>query len=92
MTDANALKHLGKLSEELGELQAAIARCIIQGIDECEPVTKKPNRQWLLEEIADVYANLYLVHEKFGFSMDSISSRAVTKINHLKRWHAMGEP
>lgn len=45
ISDPVDLKHLGKLSEELGECSAAVARCIIQGIDECEPVTGKINRQ-----------------------------------------------
>lgn len=65
ITDSVDLKHLGKLSEELGELQAAVARCIIQGIDEREPVTGKVNRDWLTEEIADVQANLDLVVKRF---------------------------
>lgn len=45
MTDSVDLKHLGKLMEELGECQAAIARCIIQGIDSAEPVTGKINKK-----------------------------------------------
>jgi hypothetical protein len=59
MTRPIDLKHLGKLGEESNELGAAISRCIIQGIDEREPVTGKPNRQWLAEEIADVLANAW---------------------------------
>lgn len=63
LRDANPWKHepdpvklaiLGKLAEELGELQAAIARCIIQGADGCHPVTGKPNLEWLWEEAVDV--------------------------------------
>jgi hypothetical protein len=50
------LKILGKQLEELNELGSATARCIIQGIDGREPVTKKPNREWFMEEVADVYA------------------------------------
>lgn len=45
MTDAINLAHLGKLAEELNECGAAVARCIIQGIDGSEPVTGKPNRE-----------------------------------------------
>lgn len=37
------LKHLGKFGEELGECQAAVSRCIIQGIREKEPIERKPN-------------------------------------------------
>lgn len=55
------IKHLGKLAEELGEASSAVARCLIQGIDESEPVTGKLNRQWLEDELADVCANIQLV-------------------------------
>ena len=37
--DPIRLAILGKLLEELAEAQAIVARCIIQGIDESEPVT-----------------------------------------------------
>lgn len=60
------MKHFGKLSEELGELQAAVARCLIQGIMECEPVTSKPNKQWLEEEIADVEAGAALIMGRYN--------------------------
>lgn len=52
--DPKVQRRFGKTLEELGELTSAVSRCLIQGIDECEPVTGKPNRQWLLEELADV--------------------------------------
>jgi len=93
--DANALKHLGKLAEESSELTSACARCIIQGIDEREPVTGKLNRDWLRDEIADVLANIHLVRVRFGMFSDAdahaINERAERKISHLARWHAMGE-
>lgn len=54
MTKAIDLKHLGKLGEEAGELSAIVCRCIIQGINEYEPVTGKSNREALEDEIADV--------------------------------------
>lgn len=54
------VKILGKLLEELGELQSAAARCLIQGMDEREPVTGKQNRLWLQEELADVDAGIRL--------------------------------
>jgi hypothetical protein len=38
------LKHLGKLIEELSEANSAAARCLIQGIDQVEPITHKPNQ------------------------------------------------
>jgi hypothetical protein len=85
ITNPVDLKHLGKLSEELNECGAAVSRCIIQGMNECEPVTGKENFKWLEDEIADVIANIELVEERFGLY------RQVNRINkkkhHLKAWH-----
>lgn len=83
------LKHLGKLAEECGELNAAIARCIIQGVDEAEPVTGKINRVWLEDEIADVIANIELVGKHFNLDKDRMGARVARKIAHLEQWHAM---
>lgn len=80
---------LGKLSEELGELQAAVARCLIQGIAEKEPVTGKPNVEWLEDEIADVRAGIHLVSTGFGLDNERIKARRLDKIAHLQRWHAL---
>lgn len=81
------LKHLGKLGEEASELSAAVSRCIIQGIDESEPVTGKVNREWLEDEIADVTANIALVTEHFGLDHVRIFQRVIRKMKHLKKWH-----
>lgn len=91
MTAPIDLKHLGKLGEEVNELGSAISRCIIQGIDEAEPVTGKVNRIWLEEEIADVYANLVLVIDHFNLDTARIRTRMVRKQEHLKGWHSMLE-
>jgi NTP pyrophosphatase (non-canonical NTP hydrolase) len=89
MTKPIDLKHLGKLAEELGECGAAVSRCIIQGIDEKEPVTGKVNREWLEDEIADVTANMALVSEHFDLNHERIFKRVVRKMEHLKQWHGM---
>lgn len=83
------LKHLGKLGEELCEAGSAVARCIIQGIDECEPVTRKPNRVWLEDELADVLANVELVVQHFGLDATRMLARGLEKKRHLKAWHSM---
>src|ERR1039458_1231647 len=70
------LKHMGKLGEELGEAQSAVSRCIIQGIDECEPITKKLNRTWLEDELADVLANIELVTRHFDLDRSRMGERA----------------
>lgn len=89
ITDAVDLKHLGKLGEELAECGAAVARCIIQGMDECEPETGKPNRQWLEDEIADVLGNIALVEKRFNLDTVRMAARAERKMAHLRQWHAL---
>lgn len=81
------LKTLGKFLEELGEAVSAGARCIIQGIDGCEPVTGKPNETWLEEELADIAANAQLVVERFNLSRATIEERKLRKMEMLRKWH-----
>ena len=83
------LKHLGKLGEELGEASAAVSRCVIQGIDEREPVTGKLNREWLEDELADVKATMDLAVERFGLDRDRMTARADRKRAALRVWHAL---
>lgn len=92
MTDAIDIKHIGKLLEELGECVSASARCLIQGIDETEPTTGKANRQWLENEIADVYANLGLVTARFHLTLVKIQERRDIKVRKLRQWHAIPKP
>jgi hypothetical protein len=88
-SNALALALLGKLSEEVGELTAAVARCMIQGINESEPVTGKPNRDWLEDELADVSAAGSLVIEYFGLNDRRMDARFDRKREHLKAWHRL---
>lgn len=92
MTNPTDQKTLGKLNEELGECSSATARCLIQGIGESEPVTGKPNRQWLQEEIADVMAGFHLTIERFDLDEEFIIRRCDKKIEQLRTWHAMKTP
>lgn len=85
------LKHMGKFAEELGECLSAVARCMIQGIEECEPITGKKNRYWLEEEIADVLANIELNIKHFDLNQSQIQERKVRKIRQLRSWHEMLE-
>lgn len=87
MTNPVDLKTLGKFAEELGECSAAASRCIIQGIDEAEPITGVLNRAWLQDEVADVLANAKLVIDHFGLDVDAIDARVERKKAHLREWH-----
>ncbi len=88
MGNPRDIKTIGKLGEEVCEAGAAIFRCVIQGIDEAQPVTGKINRDWLEDEIADVLVNLKLVIEHFGLDRAKIDARAASKEDGIRWWHA----
>lgn len=89
MAEPLALKVLGKFLEELGECTAATSRCLIQGIDGAEPVTGKPNHEWLEDEIADVLSTLSTAIAVFGLNHDRIDERAKTKSCFISKWLEM---
>lgn len=89
MTDMIDLKTLGKLGEELSECAAAASRCIIQGINEVEPETGKPNKRWLEDEIADVLANILLTMDRFDLDPQYINDRRARKFAMLRAWHKL---
>ena len=86
ITNKHDLAVLGKLGEEANELGAAISRCIIQGIDEKEPITGKINKQWLEEEISDVYALAFLAIKRLNLDNLAITDRSARKIDHKEKW------
>ncbi len=87
--DRRDLAALGKLGEELSECLSATQRCIIQGPDESEPETGKPNLQWLTEEIADVLTTIDIVIDWFELSGEKIANRVALKSAYLLKWHRM---
>lgn len=84
MSNPRDVAALGKLAEEVNELGAALARCIIQGIDGVEPTTGVPNRDWLAKEIADVTANIGIVTVRYSLDIDY--DRIRRKINGIQDW------
>jgi hypothetical protein len=88
-SDPRDLKVLGKASEELTECATAIARCIVQGIDEKEPTTGKPNRVWLTEEVADAYNMLAKLVDRFDLDTTAIQKRIQIKSDRFDAWLAM---
>lgn len=78
---------LGKACEEASELANILARCLIQGLDQCEPVSGKPNRKALSDEIADLDAAVQWLRELTGDDYDD--ERADRKLNGFRRWQRM---
>lgn len=85
-TSQHRLAVLGKLAEEGSEVATAAVRCIIQGIDEQEPVTGKPNREWLEDEIADIMAQCNLAVEALGLNGPRILQRVCNKQAYTGSW------
>lgn len=88
-TDIINLAAIGKLQEELGELQAILGRCLIQGIDESDPDTGESNRKILMDEIADVFAGIEMNINIFSLHVGTIRARMHKKIHHLQGWHKL---
>lgn len=86
ITNKHDLAVLGKLGEETCELGASLFRCIIQGIDEKEPVTGKINREWVEEEIADVKAQILLIQNRLNLNVARIAERAEKKYMYKSEW------
>ena len=86
ITDRHQLRVLGKLAEELAEAGAMVARCIIQGVGESEPVTGKPNRTALEDELADVAACAGLAIRHFALDDNRMAARIDAKRAHLNAW------
>lgn len=88
-TNLMELRRLGKLGEELGELSNVASRCIIQGIDETDPGTGKVNRQRLLDELADVAAQIDCTVAAFGLDVAYFGDRRTRKRQQMAEWEAM---
>lgn len=85
MTGADAAL-IGKLTEELGEATAAASRCLIQRIGESEPVTGKLNKEWLEDELADVWAMANLTISRFNLNPLRMMERCRDKERRKKVW------
>lgn len=73
---------------DLGYLIAAASRCLIQGIDECEPVTHTPNRDWLNEAIWRLLNSFDDAIRYYELDVEVMGKRLVRKMDHLIIWHA----
>lgn len=85
--DRHRLAVLGKLAEECNELSGRAVRCIIQGLDECDPTTGRTNREELAREIADVEACLSQVAKRLAVDFDL--TRCADKSRGFDLWHRL---
>lgn len=91
--DRVTLAVLGKLIEELNEMSARAARCIIQGCDEKDPDSGRTNLDELEREAADVMACLQMAKAKLGVFPSA--ARQGDKFQGFLQWHELieaGEP
>ncbi len=91
-TDLMTLRRMGKLGEELGELQAVAARVIIQGIEEIDPSSGELNRLRLENEIADVLAQCGVSIRALHLDYHRILERQAGKEAQMAEWEAMFDP
>lgn len=87
--DQRRLRRLGKSLEEVSELGAVLARCIIQGIDEIDPSSGKTNRLRLQEEVADVRTQIDRLIFFFSLDKDAIFFREIDKNASMERWEEL---
>lgn len=85
--DRIRLAVLGKLIEELNEMSARAARCIIHGLDETDPDTGRLNRDELAREAADVKACLHVLG--ITEEVEADLHRTMTKVDGFGRWHKL---
>ena len=88
-TNLAKLRRFGKLGEELSECGAVASRCIIQGIDEIDPGSGKTNHQRLIEEMADVIAQINCTVDMLNIDPRVIAARVDKKEAQMREWESM---
>ena len=77
------------LTRRCGMAAQAVSRCVIQGLDERQPVTGVVNRAWLEQRLGRLRAPIAAVIAAYGLDKDRIKTRATAKMAQLRAWHAM---
>lgn len=88
-TVGNPFTYLGFLSRQASKLGQTASRCIIQGLDEEEPVTHVLNRHQLEIDIWMTLVRTDYVSSAFGLDRQRMTGREDRKIKHLGQWHNM---
>jgi NTP pyrophosphatase (non-canonical NTP hydrolase) len=77
---------LGKLTEELNELGAALSRALIQGFEERSPDSGESNRAAVQDEVADVLAMIEHLTLNFDLDSEAIETRKRFKFLFRGKW------
>lgn len=85
------LPRLFRFGQRMGVAGAAVSRCIIQGIDEREPVTGKLNRDWLCESLVEIISTIPPIVASLNLDRKAMDLRCGRKMAHLRQWHGMLE-
>lgn len=85
----NDSEFIAACAKRFGDCGAAVSRCIIQGIDEREPVTGRINRDWLQDMVGGVLAAIGALVNRFELDLAAICARADKKKAHLSAWHRL---
>lgn len=83
------IRRLGKLAEELAELQKVVSRCLIQGLDGVDPDTGEVNLKALWKEAADVQAQIDVSAATFRLPVLDMAARAWVKRARMDEWEAL---
>ena len=91
-SDPKILRRVGKTGEEAAELSKVCSRITVQGIDGVDPKTGVPNRQALMEELADVQAQIGCCVLAFDLDQEYMALRTARKMDQMAEWEAMFDP
>lgn len=89
--DPKLLRRMGKLLEELGEASSVASRVIIQGIEEIDPSSGQANRRRLVDELADVQAQIDETRELLAIDVGYFEARVARKRSNMQEWEALVE-
>lgn len=87
-SDPHKVRRLGKTLEELGELVAVLARCLIQGSGEVDPSSGRLNLDRMQDEMADSLVQMRLTMNSFHADVEKIDERMDTKEREMREWEA----
>lgn len=84
-------RRIGKTLEELGELTAVLARVSIQGINAIDPASGVDNRARLIDEMADVVAQIHCNCQFLELTDEELryfSNRMIEKKGMMQIWES----